>query len=64
MGSHELPNGVKLAKYLNSPQTVVFDKGANLFALNLAKNSNEKRIILYENNSCSRKRRTVYKRTY
>ncbi len=48
IGSHELPNGVKLAKYLNSPQTVVFDKGANLFALNLAKNSNEKQIILCE----------------
>lgn len=50
IGSNETGNGFKIPKYLNSPQTAVFDKGANLFALNLAKNSNEKDIILCEGN--------------
>lgn len=35
-------------KYLNSPDTVVFNKSRNLFALNLAKNTKLGRIILTE----------------
>jgi DNA primase len=35
-------------KYLNSPDTVIFNKSQNLFALNFAKNSKFGRIILTE----------------
>ena len=35
-------------KYLNSPDTMVFNKSQNLFALNLAKNTKMGRIILTE----------------
>ncbi len=37
-------------KYMNSPETAVFDKGRNLFALNLAKKSKAGYIILSEGN--------------
>ena len=37
-------------KYMNSPDTLVFDKGRNLFALNLAKKSKSGYIILSEGN--------------
>jgi len=35
-------------KYLNSPETVIFNKRKNLFALNVAKKSKQGRIILTE----------------
>lgn len=41
-------NGNKPAKYLNSAQTPVFDKGRNLFSLNFAKNTKETSMILCE----------------
>lgn len=44
----ELPGGYKPPKYLNSGETPAFDKGKNLFSLNLAKKSDSKRLILVE----------------
>lgn len=41
-------NGYKIPKYLNSSDTPVFDKGRNLFSLNLAKNAKSMEIILCE----------------
>jgi len=35
-------------KYMNSPETLVYNKRKNLYALNFAKNSKEKRIIIVE----------------
>ena len=36
------------AKYLNSPETLIFKKKENLFAMNFAKNSKEDRILIME----------------
>lgn len=41
-------NGFKIPKYLNSAETPVFDKGRNLFSLNLAKNAKATELILCE----------------
>lgn len=35
-------------KYINSPETAVYSKSRNLFAMNIAKNSKEPRLILAE----------------
>lgn len=41
-------DGYKPPKYLNSPETPVFNKGKNLFSLNLAKKDCEEKCILCE----------------
>ncbi len=48
MGQSETPGGFKLPKYLNSAETPVFNKGRNLFSLNLAKKASPHSIILVE----------------
>jgi len=35
-------------KYMNSPETAIYNKSRNLYALNFAKNSGEKRLIIVE----------------
>lgn len=37
-----------LPKYINSPEGIVYSKGRNLYALNVAKNSDEKNLIIVE----------------
>jgi len=37
-----------LPKYINSPDTIVYNKGRNLFGLNIAKNANKQNIIMVE----------------
>ena len=39
-----------IAKYLNSPETLIFNKRKNLFGLNLAKKTKETSLILVEGN--------------
>lgn len=48
MGEQVTASGYKLPKYLNTAQTPVFDKGKNLFSLNLAKSAASAQMILAE----------------
>ena len=47
-GGRKLDNNEKMAKYINSNENLVYSKKKNLFALNLAKQSDSKKIILVE----------------
>ena len=47
-GGRKLENNDKIAKYINSNENLVYSKKKHLFALNLAKQSDSKRIILVE----------------
>ena len=49
-GGRILKNDKDTAKYLNSPETIIFNKRKNLFGLNLAKKSKENSLILVEGN--------------
>ena len=45
-----LKKGDDVAKYLNSPETLIFNKRKNLFGLNLAKKTKQNSLILVEGN--------------
>ena len=45
-----LKKDADVAKYLNSPETLIFNKRKNLFGLNLAKKTKENSMILVEGN--------------
>ena len=47
-GGRKLENNEKMAKYINSNENLIYSKKKHLFALNLAKQSNSKKIILVE----------------
>ena len=49
-GGRIIKSDTDAAKYLNSPETSIFNKRKNLFGLNLAKKSKENYLILVEGN--------------
>ena len=49
-GGRIIKNDPNAAKYLNSPETIIFNKRKNLFGLNLAKKSKQGFLILVEGN--------------
>ncbi len=49
-GGRRIKNDDSIAKYLNSPESPIFNKRKNLFGLNLAKKTKEAFLILMEGN--------------
>ena len=49
-GGRIISNDKDTAKYLNSPETLIFNKRKNLFGLNLAKKTKKDHLILVEGN--------------
>ena len=49
-GGRTIKKDADVAKYLNSPETMIFNKRKNLFGLNLAKKTKENALILVEGN--------------
>ena len=49
-GGRTVKNDKDIAKYLNSPETLIFNKRKNLFGLNLAKKTKHPYMILVEGN--------------
>ena len=49
-GGRVIKNDKDAAKYLNSPETLIFNKRKNLFGLNLAKKTKQNYLILVEGN--------------
>ena len=49
-GGRIIKNDKEAAKYLNSPETLIFNKRKNLFGLNLAKKTKQDFLILVEGN--------------
>lgn len=47
-GGRKLENNEKIAKYINSNENLIYSKKRHLFAMNLAKQSDSKKIILVE----------------
>jgi len=49
-GGRTIKGGSDTAKYLNSPETIIFNKRKNLFGMNLAKKTKQGSLILVEGN--------------
>ena len=49
-GGRTIKGGDDVAKYLNSPETIIFNKRKNLFGMNLAKKTKQGSLILVEGN--------------